>query len=643
MNCGPIGIGLPKWQMALLLSAPLAIGIGYLYMRKAPAAGNQGDNDRDQRRSLANAAPSLSLDSNDETLASSETTASTAVSKAGSKASTRSASSASTKSVLDQAIVWKNEGNRSFRSGKFNDAIRSYGDAIAHCTLDHPTELATFYQNRAAAYEQLKNWAMVEADCTEALKHNPNYAKALSRRAKAYEARDELQKSLEDITGACIVEGFRNDVSLTYADQVLKRLGKFARCRRTKCQIRSKHASCHKHLWLNSHMNQIKCQSITDGHFRQSGERNAKKAMVDRDVVYPSDSLVKAYFASFSNDPLKWTKSDDNADPLFGLPRAQYQLDRHEYADCVDACTQELEMTVPHKPLPESALDAYLLRGSLRFLSGQLDAAQEDFTTVLASAEADQKRKSNAFVRRALIYVHKKQWLKAIDDFADAQKVDENNSDVYQQRAVVYVQMDRIDDALVEMDRVLKINPGLSSAQCQRAYFVYRQSVGADDAVKTYSAVQQLHRLNVQDPSDVECCNLLAQVLTEQQQYDKALPILQHIIELDKRNASAHVHMGLLHLQWNGDIDKAIASIERAIEIDQKCELAYETYGTIEVQRGRLQHAIDLFEKALKLCRTELELVHVYSLRDAALAQLVVAQRMELNLERLAEMTFATA
>lgn len=365
--------------------------------------------------------------------------------------------------------------------------------------------------------------------------------------------------------------------------------------------------------------------------------------MVDREVVYPSDSLVKAYFASFSNDPLVWTKTEGDEAPLFGFPRAMYKLDRHKYADCVDACTQELEMSVPGKPLPESAVDAYLLRGSLRFLSGHLDAAQDDFTKVLASAEADQKRKSNAFVRRALIHVHKKLWLKALEDFANAEQVDDKNSDVYQQRAVVYVQMDRIVDALAEMDRVLKINPDLCSAQCQNAYFVYRQAMGTDDAVRTYAAVQQLHRLNTQYPSDVECCNLLAQVLTEQQQYDKALPILQHIIELDATNASAHVHMGLLHLQWNGDIDKAIASIEQAIQIDTKCELAYETYGTIEVQRGRLQHAIDLFEQALKLCRTELELVHVYSLRDAALAQLVVAERMELNLERLAEMTFATA
>jgi len=49
--------------------------------------------------------------------------------------------------------------------------------------------------------------------------------KALQRRAKACEITKDLQQSLEDVTAACILEGFQNQATLLTADRVLKELG----------------------------------------------------------------------------------------------------------------------------------------------------------------------------------------------------------------------------------------------------------------------------------------------------------------------------------------------------------------------------------------------------------------------------------
>ena len=84
-------------------------------------------------------------------------------------------------------------------------------------------------------------------DCSEALKYNSKYIKALHRRAKAYQVTKELESCLEDITAVCILEvmvyffsftvvsnlfifiyslqGFQNQSSLLMADRVLKDLG----------------------------------------------------------------------------------------------------------------------------------------------------------------------------------------------------------------------------------------------------------------------------------------------------------------------------------------------------------------------------------------------------------------------------------
>ena len=59
-------------------------------------------------------------------------------------------------------------------------------------------------------------------------------------------------------------------------------------------------------------------------------------------------------------------------------------------------------------------------------------------------------------------------------------------------------------------------------------------------------------------------------------------------MKLEPNNAGLYVHRGLLLLQWKGDINEALKLLEKAIEVDDKCEFAYETLGTVEVQRGEL-------------------------------------------------------
>jgi len=101
---------------------------------------------------------------------------------------------------------------------------------------------------------------------------------------------------------------------------------------------------------------------------------------------------------------------------------------------------------------------------------------------------------------------------------------------------------------------------------------------------------------------------------------------------VDPENGTAYVHRGLLQLQSEGNVESATKLIEEAIKLDSKCEFAYETLGTIEVQRGNLARAIELFDQAIPLAKTEVEIAHLYSLKDAALAQLKVAKNLGVTL-----------
>lgn len=315
-----------------------------------------------------------------------------------------------------------------------------------------------------------------------------------------------------------------------------------------------------------------------------------------------------------------------------GFARASKALKEENYEIIVDACTEEIESPYPEV---DYTFEAHLLRGTMYLLIGSLAAAQKDFDFVIDSADALTAVKVNALIKRASLNVQNEQHEKGFQDFSKAEQLDSSNPDIYHQRGQVYVLLEKLDEALADFNTAVELVPHMCSALVQKCYAEYRHALLVQNQVQIYNAIQATHRATERFPENIECFNILAQILSEQQQFDKADELFEKAIKLQPTQASLYVHQGLLHLQWSGDVQKSLDLLNKAIEIDEKCELAYETLGTIQVQRGLLQEAIDLFATALTLCRSELEMVHIYSLRNAAIAQLNVAKKLGLDLSRL--------
>lgn len=219
------GTALPKWQLAVALGATTALGLGYWYYLRS----------QDKKGLLKSAKSTLSLD---ESPGATEKTLD--------------------ESPLERAQRYKNEGNLLFKKGKYDEAINMYNKAIESCPEACATDLATFYQNRAACYEQLKKWSSVIADCTKALELNKIYEKALYRRARAEEVIKDWENCLDDITAVCLLQNFQNQNALLMADRVLKELGR----------------------------------------------QHAAEAIKTRKARLPSSQFIKSYFLSFSEDPV---------------------------------------------------------------------------------------------------------------------------------------------------------------------------------------------------------------------------------------------------------------------------------------------------------------------------------------------------
>jgi DnaJ family protein C protein 7 len=78
----------------------------------------------------------------------------------------------------------KSDGNASFKSGRYQEAVDTYSEALQVDPTNKNTN-SKILQNRALCNSRLKKWKAAIEDCDKALELDPSYTKARKTRAKA--------------------------------------------------------------------------------------------------------------------------------------------------------------------------------------------------------------------------------------------------------------------------------------------------------------------------------------------------------------------------------------------------------------------------------------------------------------------------
>merc|ERR1712107_208324 len=97
-----------------------------------------------------------------------------------------------------QALDLKKQGNEFYLAGDNLEAIRAYDEALEICPLYFKEDRAILLSNKAAALIKNDEKEKAIEECTNALELNPNYMKALLRRAQTYEDTDKPHEAMKD-------------------------------------------------------------------------------------------------------------------------------------------------------------------------------------------------------------------------------------------------------------------------------------------------------------------------------------------------------------------------------------------------------------------------------------------------------------
>ncbi|KAK9509913.1 hypothetical protein O3M35_004802 [Rhynocoris fuscipes] len=103
----------------------------------------------------------------------------------------------------------KEEGNEAFKANKNAEAYQLYSEALSIDPNNTSTN-AKLYFNRATVSSKLGRLNEAVSDCTAALKLDPNYIKALLRRAKCYMDLQQYEEAVQDYEKAAKMDKSRD-------------------------------------------------------------------------------------------------------------------------------------------------------------------------------------------------------------------------------------------------------------------------------------------------------------------------------------------------------------------------------------------------------------------------------------------------
>ncbi|KAG5287242.1 s import receptor [Histoplasma ohiense] len=487
------------------------------------------------------------------------------------------------------AAKLKAAGNKAFGSLDYNRAIELYSKAIL-CKPD-----PVYYSNRAACYNALSEWDKVVEDTSAALAMDDEYIKAMNRRANAYEKLGQFHEALLDYTASCIIDGFAKESSKQAVERLLKKVA----------------------------------------------EQKGRAILEAKGKKLPSATFVSNYLQSFRPRPLPDGLGEDvelDEESGKGQLRKGFLALSKPTGDGYEEAAKAFEKSLELGNLGSFEALALNMRATFTYLAGDAQAALQDLNK---SVELDPSL-VQSYIKRASLHLELGNREAAADDFDLAVAQNKDDPDIYYHRAQLHFILGELPEAAKDYQKSIDIDRDFIYSHIQLGVTQYKMGSVASAMATFRRSVK-----NFENISDVY--NYYGELLLDQQKHAEAIEKFDKAVELEKKNKPWGVNVlplinkALALFQWKHDFAEAENLCQAALIIDPECDIAVATLAQLLLQQGKVSQALEYFERAGELARTEAEVVNAVSYAEATRAQLEVQERYPKLAARLQQVAGAGA
>lgn len=177
-------------------------------------------------------------------------------------------------------------------------------------------------------------------------------------------------------------------------------------------------------------------------------------------------------------------------------------------------------------------------------------------------------------------------------ELTEALKNDPKNADLYQQRAIKYLEIQKVQEALNDINRALGINSN------KAAYYITRSDIYFAGGKATPARTDLFTALE-KDASNTEAMLKIAELHLYFKEYDQCVSYINKALDVNPDYAQAHFMLGFVHME-TGDTTRAIRQFQITTEKDRRHYHAFLQLGLLHAAKHS-PLAIDYYRNALDI------------------------------------------
>ena len=327
---------------------------------------------------------------------------------------------------------------------------------------------------------------------------------------------------------------------------------------------------------------------LEDGEAAEREIRQAKQDGADSSLIL--NPLVRALYAQGKTKELIQEiavsphKEDLDAEANHYRGQAYLLLGKKDLA--LDAYEEALKLEPDYYPPLLPAARVYLS-------SGQVNPAKEVVKRAVSLSPGD----TEAWFLKGEVARLEKKYTDSVEFFSNSLEIDENNIGARLKRAASYIDLDRPEEALDDLDYVDAEMPKYVPARYVRALALARNNEISAARSVIDELASDIGKIETDDVVDPWFLYVAGAIRFAQKKYDLAKDILSRYRTLNPRDSNAAVLLAetLLHNREPSEALKVIRSIPRE---DRDRARIYALRGAARSQLGESMIATRMFERA---------------------------------------------